>query len=237
MKRLIIIISAIIIGGLYGGVVAQDRPPGYIGKRILINADATLSATYDLDMWFKYGASAQYILKKKFSMGAGYLFISKNVLTPSRSDNFYNYSAFDLYTHMVSVDFYFYNGIAPVGKYFKVSPFYMYNYSPNYYANGTLKEGNLDEYSAPNYAEEYATCNNWGLSILWGRQRIIKEIIVINYGVKLGVTLLNPLTQKFFSDDLETSESGSNMSFMEYVSEQNFVSTSISFHMSIGIIL
>jgi len=238
----IILTTIVLLISLLSSINLNAQVPGYIGKRILLKGNSNFTIRWNKEYWIKYGGSAEYVISKDMSIGVSYLLNKSIIETAERHDDFFKYPNFILKTHSFSIDIYKYHNIAPLGNFVKFSPFFMYNYSPDYYVSDVPLNSNIDIYSAPKYNEDYMSNTNWGFTVFFGRRRIVKDIISISYGLKVGFTWINPLTAQIISDnnnDTPFYPSGnSNMgNTYDYTAHDNFFSTFLSFDVNIGFVL
>jgi len=231
------IIVLLVLAALLSSFNLSAQSPGYMGKHFLIKGNSSYSVRWKLEYWIKYGGAVEYVISKNTSIGFGYLFNKKTVMTPDRHDDFLKYPSMTLRTHTFSIDIYKYNFLAPLGDFIRISPFFMYNYSPDYYINGVAMNDNVDIYSVPKYTDTYMSNTNWGLTFFWGRRRIIKDIFSVSYGLKFGLTYINPLTVKVLHLNNDEGSVTSMDNTFNYTAHDNFFSTFLSFDVNIGFVL
>ena len=241
--RNIILTTIVILTAILSSINVNAQVPGYIGKRILLKGNSSFTVRWNKEYWIKYGGSAEYVISKRFSIGVSYLLNKSTIATPERHDDFFRYPNFTLKTHSFSIDIYKYSHIAPLGNFVKFSPFFMYNYSPDYYISDIPLNSNIDIYSAPKYNEDYMSNTNWGFTVFFGRRRIVKDIISISYGLKFGLTWINPVTAEIISDrnnndsPFYSSDNSTMNDTYNYTAYDNFFSTFLSFDVNIGFVL
>jgi len=239
----IILTTIVLLIALLSNINLNAQVPGYIGKRILLKGNSDFTVRWNKEYWIKYGGSVEYVISKKMSIGVSYLLNKSIIETAERHDDFFKYPNFTLKTHSFSIDIYKYHNIAPLGNFVKFSPFFMYNYSPDYYINGVAINTDIDPYSVPKYTEDYMSNTNWGFTVFFGRRRIVKDIISISYGLKLGLTWINPLTADIIAENKNNDSPfypSSNSSMDDtylYTAHDNFYSTFLSFDVIIGFVL
>ncbi len=231
MKKLLFIL--IVIGLSAFQVNAQS--PGYMGKHIILSAEGTFSGSIFLmkKTWIKYGGTVEFVIGKSASLGIGYLYNSTKFPYETFDYGCYTYSKNNaqLISHTIGLDYYKYfdGSIAPLGDFFRLRAFYMFNKSEDFFENRTFN-GNTQNCNP--YETKINSYDNFGASIFFGRRRIFYNFLSVAYGFKLGLVVKNPI----FNGGIDIYTSSANI-MQEYGVYDNFFSTLISLDVNIGFVL
>lgn len=231
MKKLLFIL--LVIG--FSAFQVNAQSPGYMGKHIVISAEGTFSGSMFImkKAWLKYGSTVEFVVGKTSSFGLGYLYNSSKFPYETFQFGCYNYykNSSKLISHTIGLDYYKYFGgsIAPLGDFFRVRAFYMFNKSEDFFVNRVY---NGNSYNCNTYESSINSYDNFGLSIFFGRKRIFYNSLSVAYGFKLGMVFINPLT----IGDLDSFSNNTSI-MKEYGAYENFFSTLISLDVNIGFVL
>jgi len=211
---------------------------GYLGKRHMVSFDFALSKAFFEGnyIWDKTGGEYEFLAGEIFGLEIGYLY-NKSKIQDYYYDKFYRYKSFSLANHNfnLGISYYLERNLSPLGTFIRTEVLYIYNISNDYFSNGTLMV-NIDPNTTPDYTSQILTANNYGLAVVIGTKRIIKNSIVISIGMQIGFTLSSRITVDKFGFKLNPDAINKEYvkAFARGVGLQNFKSNLLALRLSVG---
>ena len=227
----------VLLIGLLVSLKSLAQNPGYMGKHFIITGEMAFSgkglwfSDTEFKTWTKFGGRAEAIVSTNSILGFSYLNYNK-VLAINYSDDYFDYSNPTLQSHTLALNWTLFSrkSIAPLGYFTRFELGYIINIVPDYYENGTAKQG-TDPYSFVGYSSHRLQANNLLFDITFGYKRVIANRIVVSMGAQLGITL------RAGSDITEIANIMALDNVPKEIFSQNFRSNLIALRLSIGSLL